>query len=194
MSPGPQAEDAARDVDMGHEPEGMLAERDDAGERHKPADADEEMSPVGGETSPGGAVGGNRGAAASGSREGGKITTRLGAPPGRRKSRTERSSLVVGEAHEVDVWSPAGTGPRWVEDSGLVGLGLEYSHMRVITAPPSLYLQAGSRFVGTQHSERQRYDVEVEIKHVDMRESFLCGYLNIQGRSCSPAQRLCSCC
>jgi hypothetical protein len=174
---------------MGHEPEHMLVERDDAGERHKPSDADEEMSLVGDETSPGGAVGGNRRAAAGGSREGGEITTRLGAPPGRRKSRTERPSLVVGEMHEVDVWSPAGRGPRWVEDSGLVGLGLEYSHMRVITAPPSLYLQAGSRFVGTQHSERQRYDVEVEIKHVDMRESFLCGYLKIQGRPCPLAQR-----
>ncbi|KAL1840678.1 hypothetical protein VTJ49DRAFT_228 [Mycothermus thermophilus] len=53
--------------------------------------------------------------------------------------------------------------------------------MRVLTPAPSLYLQPGSRFVGTQQSERQRYDVDVEIKHVDMRESFLCGYLKIQG-------------
>lgn len=30
-------------------------------------------------------------------------------------------------------------------------------------------------------SERQVYEVQVEIKHVDMRESFLCGYLRIQG-------------
>lgn len=25
------------------------------------------------------------------------------------------------------------------------------------------------------------YDVQVEIKHVDLKESFLCGYLRIQG-------------
>lgn len=181
MSPGPQPEDAARDVDMGHEPEDMLVERDDAGERHKPADADEEMSRVGDEAAQGGAVGGSRGAVASGSREGARATTTLGGPPGRRKSGTERPSPVVGDVQEVDVWAPAGSGPRWVEDSGLVGLGLEYSHMRVITSAPSLYLQPGSRFVGTQQSERQRYDVEVEIKHVDMRESFMCGYLKIQG-------------
>ena len=27
------------------------------------------------------------------------------------------------------------------------------------------------------------YEVQVEIKHVDMRESFLCGYLRIKGDS-----------
>lgn len=46
---------------------------------------------------------------------------------------------------------------------------------------PSSFLRAGSKFHGTQQSERQVYDVQVEIKHVDMRESFLCGYLRIQG-------------
>ncbi len=35
-------------------------------------------------------------------------------------------------------------------------------------------------------SERQVYDVQVEIKHVDMRESFLCGYLRIQGKKSPP--------
>jgi hypothetical protein len=52
-------------------------------------------------------------------------------------------------------------------------------------------LRAGSRFHGTQQSERQVYDVQVEIKHVDMRESFLCGYLRIQGNAlCYPLLRL----
>lgn len=51
----------------------------------------------------------------------------------------------------------------------------------MIPSPPSIYLRPGSRFLGTQQSERQVYDVQVEIKHVDLRESFLCGYLRIQG-------------
>ena len=46
---------------------------------------------------------------------------------------------------------------------------------------PSSFLRPGSKFHGTQQSERQVYDVQVEIKNVDMRESFLCGYLRIQG-------------
>ncbi|PNY24788.1 Glucose-induced degradation protein 4 [Tolypocladium capitatum] len=60
-------------------------------------------------------------------------------------------------------------------------MGSDYSTMRTIPISPSSYLRPGSRFHGTQQSERQIYDVQVEIKHVDMRESFLCGYLRIQG-------------
>lgn len=36
-------------------------------------------------------------------------------------------------------------------------------------------------FKGTQQSDRQVYEVQVEIKYVDMNESFLCGYLRIKG-------------
>lgn len=54
---------------------------------------------------------------------------------------------------------------------------------QLIPSSPSSFLRAGSRFHGTQQSERQVYDVQVEIKHVDMRESFLCGYLRIQGKT-----------
>lgn len=43
------------------------------------------------------------------------------------------------------------------------------------------FLRPGSRFEGTQQSDRQVYNVQVELKHVDMEESFLCGYLRIQG-------------
>jgi len=50
----------------------------------------------------------------------------------------------------------------------------------------SSLLRPGSRFVGTQTSDRQQYDVEVDIKHVDMRESFMCGYLRIKGAHTSP--------
>jgi hypothetical protein len=60
-------------------------------------------------------------------------------------------------------------------------MGYDFSNIRLIPSSPSSFLRAGSRFHGTQQSERQVYEVQVEIKHVDMRESFLCGYLRIQG-------------
>lgn len=47
----------------------------------------------------------------------------------------------------------------------------------------SSYLRAGSKFKGTQQSDRQNYNVEVEIKNVDMAESELCGYLRIEGKA-----------
>ncbi|KAI4912427.1 hypothetical protein J4E90_005830 [Alternaria incomplexa] len=52
---------------------------------------------------------------------------------------------------------------------------------RFLPNTSSSLLRPGSRFVGTQTSDRQQYDVEVDIKHVDMRESFMCGYLRIKG-------------
>ncbi|KAL3427978.1 vesicle-mediated transporter vid24 [Phlyctema vagabunda] len=64
---------------------------------------------------------------------------------------------------------------------GSPSMGYDFSHVRMIPSSPSSFLRAGSKFHGTQQSERQVYDVQVEIKHVDMRESFLCGYLRIQG-------------
>ncbi|KAL3961549.1 hypothetical protein ACCO45_003072 [Purpureocillium lilacinum] len=60
-------------------------------------------------------------------------------------------------------------------------MGSDVPNLRAIPTLPSSYLRPGSKFHGTQQSERQVYDVQVEIKHVDMRESFLCGYLRIQG-------------
>ncbi|KAI1817891.1 hypothetical protein GGS20DRAFT_460365 [Poronia punctata] len=60
-------------------------------------------------------------------------------------------------------------------------MGFDYSNIRIFPTSPSSYLRPRSRFTGTQASERQVYDVQVEIKYVDLRESFLCGYLKIQG-------------
>ncbi|KAF1814341.1 hypothetical protein P152DRAFT_268255 [Eremomyces bilateralis CBS 781.70] len=45
----------------------------------------------------------------------------------------------------------------------------------------SSYLRPGAKFHGAQQSDRQQYDVQVEIIHVDIADSFLCGYLRIQG-------------
>ncbi|PHH71454.1 hypothetical protein CDD82_6501 [Ophiocordyceps australis] len=60
-------------------------------------------------------------------------------------------------------------------------MGTDFPSCRSIAVSPSSFLRPGSRFHGTQQSERQVYEVQVEIKHVDLRESFLCGYLRIQG-------------
>lgn len=57
----------------------------------------------------------------------------------------------------------------------------EFSSIRQIPSYTSSFLRAGSKFRGTQTSDKQTYNVEVDIKHVDMNESFLCGYLRIEG-------------
>ncbi|KAF1975074.1 hypothetical protein BU23DRAFT_552907 [Bimuria novae-zelandiae CBS 107.79] len=56
-----------------------------------------------------------------------------------------------------------------------------YPCHRFLPNSSSSLLRPGSRFRGNQTSDRQQYEVEVEIKYVDMRESFLCGYLRIKG-------------
>ncbi|KAF4460818.1 VID24-required for vacuolar import and degradation of Fbp1p [Fusarium albosuccineum] len=89
------------------------------------------------------------------------------APSRRRGSPNRELERMDSDAQEDELWSPS--------------MGSDYSCMRTIPSSPSSYLRPGSRFHGTQQSERQVYDVQVEIKHVDMRESFLCGYLRIQG-------------
>ncbi|KAI9758472.1 MAG: hypothetical protein M1815_000018 [Lichina confinis] len=57
----------------------------------------------------------------------------------------------------------------------------DFSSIRAVPNISSSFLRAGSRFRGTQKSEKQEYDVQVELKYVDMEQSFLCGYLRIQG-------------
>ncbi|GES59010.1 hypothetical protein ATETN484_0003023200 [Aspergillus terreus] len=60
-------------------------------------------------------------------------------------------------------------------------LSYEFSNIRLLPNYTSSFLRPGSKFTGTQQSDRQVYNVDVEIKHVDMVESYLCGYLRIQG-------------
>lgn len=67
------------------------------------------------------------------------------------------------------------------DDAYAPSMGYDFPTMRTKPFAPSSFLRPGSRFHGTQQSERQVYDVQVEIKQVDMKESFLCGYLRIQG-------------
>uniref|UniRef100_H3B549 GID complex subunit 4 homolog n=1 Tax=Latimeria chalumnae TaxID=7897 RepID=H3B549_LATCH len=42
-------------------------------------------------------------------------------------------------------------------------------------------LYSGSKFRGHQKSKGNSYDVEVVLQHVDMENSYLCGYLKIKG-------------
>jgi len=42
-------------------------------------------------------------------------------------------------------------------------------------------IRPGIKFAGIQSSTNMTYNVEVSLQDVDIRESFLCGYLNIQG-------------
>ncbi|OJI90803.1 hypothetical protein ASPTUDRAFT_186602 [Aspergillus tubingensis CBS 134.48] len=60
-------------------------------------------------------------------------------------------------------------------------LSYEFSNIRLLPNYSSSFLRPGSRFTGTQQSDSHVYSVDVEIKHVDMLESYLCGYLRIQG-------------
>lgn len=42
-------------------------------------------------------------------------------------------------------------------------------------------LYSGSKFKGFQKSQGNSYDVEVVLQHIDLQNSFLCGYLKING-------------
>ncbi|KAK6077735.1 vacuolar import and degradation protein [Seiridium cupressi] len=74
----------------------------------------------------------------------------------------------------------ASSNSRLQDDYSTPSMGYEYSNVRLIPTTSSSYLRPGSKFHGTQQSERQIYDVQVEVKYVDLRESSLCGYLRIQ--------------
>ncbi|KAK9459647.1 vacuolar import and degradation protein-domain-containing protein [Lipomyces oligophaga] len=52
---------------------------------------------------------------------------------------------------------------------------------RELATSCSSYLRSGSKFEGTQQSGSSTYKVHVELKHVNMSDSFICGYLHIQG-------------
>lgn len=52
------------------------------------------------------------------------------------------------------------------------------SHQPGIT---TTLLYSGSKFIGHQKSKGTSYDVEVILQHVDLENSYLCGYLKIKG-------------
>ena len=162
--------------DQATRPESMDTSRESSEDSQKPSDLDEEMVGGGaqGTTTRAGTGGGVADAQGTSSR------AKAAGEPDRGPRDPDLASPLPPE-EGTDHWDVFNDAPRWMEDSGLAGMGYEYSNTRVIPILPSSYLRPGSRFTGTQQSERQRYDVQVEIKNVDLRESFLCGYLRIQG-------------
>ncbi|KAI2617688.1 vacuolar import and degradation protein-domain-containing protein [Hypomontagnella submonticulosa] len=91
------------------------------------------------------------------------------------------ASMGVDGSEKALEYTTMGGGQGQEEDAYAPSMGYDYSNVRIIPSSPSSYLRPGSKFHGTQQSERQVYDVQVEIKYVDLRESFLCGFLKIQG-------------
>ncbi|KAK1246080.1 hypothetical protein MKX07_005149 [Trichoderma sp. CBMAI-0711] len=100
--------------------------------------------------------------------------------------RLSRESSAVSGHSQVERSIPVRREPdalEWYEEDAYSSPAMpsDCTNLRKIPISPSSFLRPGSRFRGTQQSERQVYEVQVEIKHVDLRESFLCGYLRIQG-------------
>ena len=81
--------------------------------------------------------------------------------------------------------SPSASLPTNTSISATASSPSPWTLSNVRLTPTSLYhtsqLRPGSRFTGTQRSDRQVYNVDVTIKHVSIPQSFLCGYLKIQG-------------
>jgi len=92
-------------------------------------------------------------------------------------------SAVQGqEVKESDAQVPTDlAGPAMGSPPSSSSMDSEFSNVRLLPSTTSSFLRAGSKFHGTQQSDQRVYDVQVEIKHVDMNESFLCGYLRIKG-------------
>ncbi|KAF2722689.1 hypothetical protein K431DRAFT_43485 [Polychaeton citri CBS 116435] len=74
--------------------------------------------------------------------------------------------------HQVSTPSPL-SAPRYLSFGG--------DDERKLHNSTTSFLRPGSKFQGTQQSDRQVYEVQVELKDVNMAESFLCGYLRIKG-------------
>ncbi|KAF2869709.1 vacuolar import and degradation protein-domain-containing protein [Massariosphaeria phaeospora] len=125
------------------------------------------------------------------------------APPGA-LSPADSFSKMSGTDIETPTRGPLTPSSSAADESADEQRNLQVSSLSITTPPPSAWtqpsafsspfpnhrflphssssrLRPGSRFKGSQTSDRQQYEVEVEIKYVDMRESFLCGYLRIKG-------------
>nr|POE74814.1 glucose-induced degradation protein 4 like [Quercus suber] len=117
-------------------------------------------------------------------------------PAGSKKGQAEEEAALIAESAS-DAGSPDTSVPqneseaRLAQSMSTAAISSEAPHPMYMSYPRSLervparttssFLRPGSKFRGTQQSDRQIYDVQVEIKDVDMAESFLCGYLRIQG-------------
>jgi len=84
----------------------------------------------------------------------------------------------------VPVSSPDPTTPAtFPHTHSTLDLADPFSMTRFRPNSTSSFLKPGAKFTGIQRSERQEYEVTVDIQHVDMDSSYLCGYLKIRGLS-----------
>ncbi|KAI4189662.1 MAG: hypothetical protein L6R41_001322 [Letrouitia leprolyta] len=67
------------------------------------------------------------------------------------------------------------------ESAGLPAASDIHGLPRMVPTLTSSFLRPFSKFRGQQQSDKQVYQVEVELKYVDMAESTLCGFLKIEG-------------
>lgn len=93
-------------------------------------------------------------------------------------SATEDSAEEQRNAQASPVTAHASSSTSWYPPGEVM---LPTPKPRFLPNSSSSFLRPGSRFEGNQTSDSQKYDVQVEIKFVDMKESFLCGYLRIKG-------------
>lgn len=175
LSPESQSE-VNRDVDMDHGSERMRDDRRDADEAHKQRSEIDDETPVAISDPPRSIHVEQRSRTITANRVP-TVTSNI-RPLRIHRNRKQGDELLAPNTEEVDF---SGNDTSWMHDYGLAGLSYEYCQTRLTPSTPSSYLRPGSKFSGMQKSERSRYDVEVEIKQVDLRESFLCGYLRIQG-------------
>jgi len=96
-----------------------------------------------------------------------------------RDPQSEPSPTAEHKAFPQRTPSSSSTGPR--DSPHVPSLNYDFSSKRLLPSHTSSFLRPGSKFVGQQTSDRSTYEVHVELKHVDMSESFLCGYLRIKG-------------
>ncbi|CAF9909919.1 hypothetical protein IMSHALPRED_008506 [Imshaugia aleurites] len=91
----------------------------------------------------------------------------------------ESPSSLHADEKEVEQIQPSVSTSSALDLYYSIRFGIESN--RLIQTHTSSMLRAGSKFRGTQQSDSQKYTVEVDIKTVDMCESFICGYLKIEG-------------
>ncbi|KAI9844225.1 MAG: hypothetical protein M1837_005731 [Sclerophora amabilis] len=91
------------------------------------------------------------------------------------------SAVAEGRDGEHMSWPFGVTGPDGSQSATSLSTKNDFSRIRLSSTFSSSFLRTGSKFHGTQRSDRQVYDVQVELKHVDISQSFVCGYLRIQG-------------
>ena len=104
------------------------------------------------------------------------------------RTEVKRANAVHGPPNTAPSLPPNLQGPDnvtsrvWLPFAQTAGPTL--TRLKQRTPPHTMsFLRQGTKFTGTQQSDRQVYNVQVEIKHVDMAESFICGYLRIEGAS-----------